>query len=177
MILAFNGTHPAIPTSAFVAPSVDVIGDVSLGEEANLWFGTVVRGDIHYVRIGRRTNIQDNCTVHVTEHDYPTVVGDEVTVGHNVVLHGCIIEDRCLIGMGAVVMDDVEVGAGSLIAGGAVLIPGTRVPPGSLFAGVPAKFRREVTDEERQLIIDRAEEYVALARQYQALDSEVKTGR
>jgi carbonic anhydrase/acetyltransferase-like protein (isoleucine patch superfamily) len=169
MIHPYNGAEPVIPASAFVAASVDMIGDVTLGEETSVWFGSVVRGDIHYVRIGARTNIQDNCTVHVTEHDYPTVVGDEVTVGHNVILHGCVIGDRCLIGMGAVVMDDVEVGSGSLVAAGAVLTPGTKVNPGSLYAGVPAKFRREVADEEYQLIVDRAEEYVQLARVYKAM--------
>ncbi|UCH11289.1 MAG: gamma carbonic anhydrase family protein [Fidelibacterota bacterium] len=169
MIYPYNGAEPVIPASAFIAPSVDVIGDVILGEEASVWFGSVVRGDIHHIRIGARTNIQDNCTVHVTEHDYPTIVGDEVTVGHNVILHGCVIGDRCLIGMGAVVMDDVEVGSGSLIAGGAVLTPGTKVEGGSLYAGVPAKFRREVTAEEYQLIVDRAEEYVQMARVYKAM--------
>lgn len=168
MITDFDNQQPRIPATAFVAPGVDVIGDVTLGEQVSVWFGCVVRGDIHYIRIGRRTNIQDNCTVHVTEHDYPTVVGDEVTVGHNVILHGCTIGDRCLIGMGAVVMDGVEVGEGSLIAAGAVVIPGTKVEPGSLYAGIPAKFRRPVSDEERQLIIDRAEEYVQLAGKYKA---------
>ncbi|MFC1618308.1 gamma carbonic anhydrase family protein [Candidatus Neomarinimicrobiota bacterium] len=168
MNIDFSGKRPQIPASAFIAPGVDVIGDVILSEETSIWFGCVVRGDIHYIRIGRRTNIQDNCTIHVTELDYPTIVGDEVTVGHNVILHGCTIGDRCLIGMGAVVMDDVEVGEGSLIAAGAVVIPGTKVEPGSLYAGVPAKFRRPVSDEERQLIIDRAEEYIQLARQYKA---------
>lgn len=166
MIIDFKGKRPQIPATAFVAPGVDIIGNVTLGEEAGVWFGSVVRGDIHYIRIGRRTNIQDNCTVHVTEHDYPTVVGDEVTVGHNVILHGCTIGDRCLIGMGAVVMDGVEVGEGSLIAAGAVVIPETKVEPGSLYAGIPAKLRREVTAEEHQIIMDRAEEYVQLARDY-----------
>jgi carbonic anhydrase/acetyltransferase-like protein (isoleucine patch superfamily) len=168
MITEFDGKRPAIPATAFIAPGVDIIGDVTLGEDTGVWFGSVVRGDIHYIRIGRRTNIQDNCTIHVTEHDYPTGVGDEVTVGHNVILHGCTIGDRCLIGMGAVVMDDVEVGDGSLVAAGAVVIPGTRVEPGSLYAGVPAKFRRSVSDEEHCMIIDRAEEYVQLARKYKA---------
>ena len=166
MITEFDGKRPQLPATAFIAPGVDIIGNVTLGEETSVWFCSVVRGDIHYIRIGRRTNIQDNCTIHVTEHDYPTIIGDEVTVGHNVILHGCTIGDRCLVGMGAVVMDDVEVGEGSLIAAGAVVIPGTRVEPGSLYAGIPAKFRRPVSDEERGMIIDRAEEYVQLARKY-----------
>ena len=169
MIISYNGHTPVIPGSVFLAPSVDVIGDVTLGEEASLWFGTVVRGDIHYIRIGHRTNVQDNCTVHVTEKLYPTIVGDEVTVGHNVILHGCVVHDRCLIGMGAVVMDDVEVGEGSLVAAGAVVTPGTKIPPGSLYGGVPARHLRPVTTEEFQEIVDRAEEYRQMARKYQAL--------
>ncbi len=168
MILAFRDTSPAIAADVFVAPSVDVVGDVAVGAKASLWFGAVVRGDMNYVRIGRRTNIQDNCTVHVTTDVHPTIIGDEVTVGHNVILHGCRIGDRCLIGMGAVIMDDVEVGDGSLIAAGAVLTPGTKVPPGSLFTGVPGKFRREVTAREYDDIVASAEHYVQFSRDYLA---------
>ena len=169
MIISYNGHSPVIPESVFLAPSVNVIGDVILGEETSLWFGTVVRGDIHYIRIGRCTNVQDNCTIHVTEQLYPTIVGEEVTVGHNAVLHGCVVQDRCLIGMGAVVMDDVEVGEGSLVAAGAVVTPGTKIAPGSLYGGVPARYLRQVTAEEFQEIIDRAEEYRQMARKYKAL--------
>ncbi len=168
MILSFDRHHPEISDDAFVAPSADVIGQVSLAAEASLWFGTVVRGDMHYVRIGRRTNIQDNCTVHVTTDLYPVILGEEVTVGHGAIVHGCVIADRCLIGMGAVVMDGVEVGEGSLIAGGAVVVPGTNIPPRSLYAGVPAKLRRETTAEEFDDIVAHAELYVQYARRYLA---------
>ena len=166
MIIPFGDLAPIIPDSAFIAPSVDIIGDVTVGEEASLWFGTVARGDMHFIRIGPRSNIQDNCTIHVTTDLYPTIVGAEVTVGHNAILHGCVINDRCLIGMGAIIMDGVEIGSGALIAGGAVVIPGTRVPPRSLYAGVPARLRRKVTDAEYADILDSAELYVEYARRY-----------
>ena len=168
MIIPFGDLVPVIPKSAFIAPSVDIIGDVTLGEESSLWFGTVARGDMHFIRIGSRTNIQDNCTIHVTTDLYPTIIGDEVTIGHNAIIHGCVINDRCLIGMGAIIMDNVEIGSGALIGGGAVVTPGTRVPPRSLYAGVPAKLRREVTDAEYTEIIERAQHYVNFARRYLA---------
>ncbi len=166
MIIPFGDQVPIIPDSAFIAPSVNVIGDVTVGEEASLWFGTVARGDMHFIRIGPRSNIQDNGTIHVTTDMYPTIVGAEVTVGHNAILHGCVINDRCLIGMGAIIMDGVEIGSGSLIAAGAVVTPGTRVPPRSLYAGVPARLRRQVTDAEYADILDSAQLYVDFARRY-----------
>ena len=168
MILPFDGHRPVILASAFVAPSADVIGQVELGAEASIWFGAVARGDMHHISIGRRTNIQDNCTIHVTTDLYPTEVGDEVTVGHGAIVHGCVIASRCLIGMGAVIMDGVEVGEGALIAAGAVVVPGTQVPPRSLYAGVPAKFRRAVTAAEYAEIVERAELYVQYAQRYLA---------
>lgn len=168
MIIPFEDHHPVVAESAYLAPSVDVIGDVTIGAEASLWFGTVARGDMNFIRIGDRSNIQDNCTIHVTTDLYPTIVGHEVTVGHNAIIHGCIIGDRCLIGMGAVIMDDVEIGDGSLIAAGAVLTPGTKVPPRSLFAGIPAKFRREVTAAEYDDIVERAQHYIDFALRYRA---------
>ena len=168
MIIPFGDQTPIIPDSAFIAPSVDIIGDVTVGEEASLWFGTVARGDMHFIRIGRRSNIQDNCTIHVTTDLYPTIIGDEVTVGHKAIIHGCVINERCLIGMGAIIMDGVEIGSGSLIAAGAVVIPGTRVPPRSLYAGVPARLRRKVTDAEYNHNLDSAQHYVDYARRYRS---------
>ena len=166
MILPFDGHRPVIPATAFVAPSADVIGQVQLDAEASIWFGAVARGDMHHISIGRRTNIQDNCVIHVTTDLYPTELGDEVTVGHGAIVHGCLIASRCLIGMGAVIMDGVEVGEGALIAGGAVVVPGTQVAPRSLYAGVPARFRREVTDDEYNEIVERAALYVGYAQRY-----------
>ena len=168
MIIPFEGRVPLVAESAFIAPSVYVIGDVTIGAEASLWFGTVARGDMHIIRIGRRSNIQDNCTIHVTTDLHPTVVGEEVTIGHNAIIHGCTIGNRCLIGMGAIIMDGVIIGEGSLVAAGAVLTPGTQVPPGSLFAGVPARLRRELPATEYDQIVERAQHYIDFANRYRA---------
>ena len=148
MIRPFRGTRPQIHPTAFIEESAQVIGDVQIGEQSSVWFNAVVRGDVFYIRIGDRTNIQDGTVVHVTNGTHATVLEDEVTVGHNVTLHGCYIERGCLIGMGSIVMDEVRVGAQSLVAAGALLSPGTRIPPRSLVMGTPAKVTRPLTDEE-----------------------------
>ena len=166
MIIDFKGATPTVPESVFVAPSAEIIGDVVIGSESSVWFGAVIRGDVHTIRIGARTNIQDNCIVHVTTDKFSTFIGDEVIVGHGAIIHGCHIADRCLIGMGAVVMDGVSVGEGSIIAAGAVVAPGTKIPPRTLWAGVPARQRREVTDTEYESIIADAEEYIQCSRDY-----------
>ena len=173
MIYPFEGKSPVVPISAYLAPSVDLIGDVTLGDETNIWFGSVVRGDMNHIRIGQRTNIQDNCTVHVTTDLYPTLIGDEVTIGHNALIHGCVIGNRCLIGMGAIIMDGAEIGEGSLIAAGAVISPGTIVLPRSLYAGVPGKYRREVNDAEYEEIVARAQYYIDFAQRYKAAGQEL----
>lgn len=173
MIYPFDGKTPVVPLSAYLSPSVDLIGDVTLGDESSIWFGSVVRGDMNHIRIGRRTNIQDNCTVHVTIDIYPTLIGDEVTIGHNAIIHGCVIGDRCMIGMGAVIMDGAEIGEGSLIAAGAVIPPGTIVLPKSLYAGVPGKYRREVSGSEYDEIVGRAQLYVDFALRYKAAGQEL----
>ena len=148
MIRPFRGTRPQIHPTAFIEESAQVIGDVRIGEQSSVWFNAVVRGDVFYIRIGDRTNIQDGTVVHVTNGTHATVLEDEVTVGHNVTLHGCHIERGCLIGMGSIVMDDVRVGAQSLVAAGALLSPGTHIPPRSLVMGAPARIKRPLTDEE-----------------------------
>jgi carbonic anhydrase/acetyltransferase-like protein (isoleucine patch superfamily) len=148
MIRPFRGTHPQIHPTAFIEESAQIIGDVHIGEQSSVWFNAVVRGDVYYIRIGHRTNIQDGTVLHVTNGTHATILEDEVTVGHNVTLHGCHIERGCLIGMGSIVMDDVRVGAQSLIAAGSLLSPGTRIPPRSLVLGAPARVKRELTDEE-----------------------------
>lgn len=148
MIRPFRGVEPQIHPTAFIEESAQIIGDVSIGEQSSVWFNAVVRGDVFYIRIGNRTNIQDGTVIHVTNGTHPTILEDEVTVGHNVTLHGCYIERGCLIGMGSIVMDDVRVGAQSIVAAGALLSPGTKVPPRSLVLGVPAKVKRQLTDEE-----------------------------
>jgi carbonic anhydrase/acetyltransferase-like protein (isoleucine patch superfamily) len=148
MIRPFRGTHPQIHPTAYIEESAQIIGDVSIGEHSSVWFNATVRGDVHFIRIGNRTNIQDGTVIHVSNGTHETILEDEVTVGHNVTLHGCYVERGCLIGIGAIVMDGVRVGAHSLVAAGSLLSPGTQIPPRSLVMGVPARVKRPLTDEE-----------------------------
>ena len=170
MIKKFRGKSSIIPDSCYISESVDLIGDVTLGENVSLWFGTVVRGDMHFITIGNRSNIQDNSVVHVTTDISPTRIGEEVTVGHNAIIHGATIEDRCLIGMGSIIMDDVVVGEGSIVGAGAVVPPNMIIPPRSLVVGVPAKIVRQTTDEELEMIIERAQHYICLLYTSDAAD-------
>lgn len=148
MIRPFRGVHPQIPTSAYVDESAQVIGDVSIGEQASVWCNAVLRGDMHYITIGDRTNVQDNSVIHTRTGSHPTIIEDEVTVGHNVTLHGCYVEHGSLIGIGSIVLDDVRVGAQSLIAAGSLISPGTIIPPRSMVMGIPARVKRPLTEEE-----------------------------
>src|SRR2546428_8819588 len=148
MIRPFRDIHPQIHRTAFVADSAQVIGDVHVGDQASIWFGTVARGDMFYIRIGDRTNVQDNCVLHTRTGEKPTILEDEVTVGHSVTLHGCYVERGSLIGIGSIVLDDVRVGAQSLVAAGSLISPGTIIPPRSLVMGLPAKVKRALSDEE-----------------------------
>lgn len=166
MIKKFRGKSSIIPDSCYISESVDLIGDVTLGENVSLWFGTVVRGDMHFITIGNRSNIQDNSVVHVTTDISPTRIGEEVTVGHNAIIHGATIEDRCLIGMGSIIMDDVVVGKGSIVGAGAVVPPNMIIPPRSLVVGLPAKIVRQTTDEELEMIIERAQHYIDFSQEY-----------
>src|SRR2546428_13801736 len=138
MIRPFRGVHPRIHPTAFIADSSQIIGDVHIGEESSVWFNTVVRGDMFYIRIGNRTNVQDNCVLHTRTGAHPTILEDEVTVGHSVTLHGCYVEQGALIGIGSIVLDDARVGAQSLGAPGSLLSPGPIIPPRSLVMGVHA---------------------------------------
>ncbi len=148
MIRAYRGVRPQIHPTAFIEESAQIIGDVHIGEQSSVWFNAVVRGDVFHIRIGARTNIQDGTVVHVSNGTHATILEDEVTVGHNVTLHGCYVERGSLIGIGAIVMDGVRVGAQSLVAAGSLLSPGTQVPPRSLVMGQPARVKRGLTDEE-----------------------------
>jgi carbonic anhydrase/acetyltransferase-like protein (isoleucine patch superfamily) len=148
MIRPFRGVHPQIPASAYVDMSAQVIGDVHIGEQSSVWCNAVLRGDMFYIRVGDRTNIQDNCVVHTRTGSHPTVLEDEVTVGHSVTLHGCYVERGALIGIGSVVLDDARVGAQSLVAAGSLISPGTIIPARSLVMGIPARVKRPLTDEE-----------------------------
>ncbi|KMP12681.1 acetyltransferase [Candidatus Nitromaritima sp. SCGC AAA799-A02] len=160
MILPYKDKKPQIASSAYVVESAQVIGDVVIGEESSVWFNAVVRGDVNYIRIGRRTNIQDGCILHVARNKYPLIVGDEVTVGHNVTLHACRIGSRCLIGMGTVVMDGSEIGEDCIVGAGALVTPRTLIPPRSMVLGSPAKVKRELTDKEIRSIQESANHYV-----------------
>ena len=148
MIRPFRGVHPQIHPTAYVDPSAQVIGDVHLGEEASIWCNCTVRGDIHYIRIGDRSNVQDNSVIHVQNGTRPTILENEVTVGHSVTLHGCYVERGGLIGIGAILLDDVRIGELSLVAAGSLVSPGTIIPPRSLVMGFPARVKRPLTDEE-----------------------------
>jgi carbonic anhydrase/acetyltransferase-like protein (isoleucine patch superfamily) len=164
-ILVHHGVQPSIHPSAFVAEGAWVIGDVVLEEQASIWFQAVLRGDINSIRIGRRSNIQDACVLHVTA-SLPVNVGEDVTVGHMAILHGCEIADRCLIGMSATVLDGARVGPASVVAAGAVVREGFVVPEGTLVAGVPARVMRDVTDQERSALIASAHNYIEYARSF-----------
>jgi carbonic anhydrase/acetyltransferase-like protein (isoleucine patch superfamily) len=158
-IISYEGVEPTLGENVFVAPGAYVIGDVEIGNNASIWYGSVVRGDIHYVRIGAGTNIQDGTVVHVTHDTGPVVVGSDVTIGHRVVLHGCTVEDLALVGMGSVVLDGAVVEKYSMVAAGAVVTPGTVVQSGMLFAGLPAKPLRELTAEEMRSFEESAAHY------------------
>ncbi|OLC80841.1 MAG: gamma carbonic anhydrase family protein [Nitrospirae bacterium 13_1_20CM_4_62_6] len=168
MIRTFQGIKPTIAASAFIEETAVVIGDVVIGEESSVWFHAVVRGDVHSIRIGKRTNIQDLSVVHVTHDTHPTVLGDDVTVGHHVVLHGCTIKNRVLIGMGALIMDGAVIGEDCIVGAGALVTERTIVPPKSLILGAPAKVKRPVTEAELAWIRESAQNYVKYARQYLA---------
>ncbi|WP_424809697.1 gamma carbonic anhydrase family protein [Rhodococcus sp. 27YEA15] len=169
IIATVLGKTPKIDESAFIAPNATVVGDVSIGSGAGIWYGAVLRGDAESITIGADTNIQDNCTVHA-DPTFPAVLGERISVGHNAVLHGCTLEDDVLIGMGAVVLNGAHIGTGSLIAAGAVVSQGMIVPPGSLVAGVPAKIKRELSDNEKAGITANGLGYIELAKAHRAVD-------
>lgn len=165
-IREYRGRHPVYAKSVFLAPTATLLGNVTIGPDSSIWYGSVLRGDVMPIKIGARSNIQDLTVAHGTSGKYAVTVGDEVTVGHRAILHGCNIGNLCLIGMGAVILDGVNVGEGAIVAAGAVVPPGMEVPPGKLVAGVPAKIIRDVTPEERQGITDSAKRYIELALSY-----------
>ncbi|NOZ08176.1 MAG: gamma carbonic anhydrase family protein [FCB group bacterium] len=166
MVLSFLHKSPSIPSSCYIAKNAFVIGDVTAGERVSVWFGAVVRGDMNYIRIGAGTNIQDNVTVHVTSETAPTIIGERVVVGHNAIIHGCTIEDQCLIGMGAIIMDRVVIGRGSIIGAGTLIPQGSIIPERSLFVGQPGRFKRSVTEAEFHEINESAKLYMDYAEVY-----------
>ncbi len=166
MNLSFKGVEPVVDPSVYVAPGAVIIGDVVIGPESSIWFGTVVRADVNYIRIGAQTNIQDQCILHVTGGNYPLNVGNRITVGHRAIIHGCTIEDGCLIGMGAVLLDGCHVGGEAIVAAGSVVSEGSQIPPRTLAMGVPAEPRREITEKELARAKYSASHYLELAQIY-----------
>ncbi len=176
MIRPYQGIWPSLGVSAFVDVSAQVIGDVGLGEHASVWMNSVVRGDIHRIRIGDRSNVQDNCVVHVQQGEYPVTVGEDVTVGHSVTLHGCEVERCCLIGMGATILNGARVGEQSIVAAGSVVPEGMQVPPGTLVAGVPARVKRETVAADWEQIRFSVTNYLELKDVYLA-EAAAESGR
>ena len=166
MIRAYRGIVPKIAASAYIDPSAQVIGDVVVGERSSIWPNVTARGDVHSIRIGDDSNVQDNSVLHCDEGLFPLEIGNRVTVGHLAMLHGCTVEDDCVIGIGAVVLNGAKIGKGSVIAAGAVVPEGAEVPPDSMVMGVPGKVRRQLTEDERQRFRENARHYVEAARAY-----------
>ncbi len=168
MIIPLDGVTPTVDPTAYVQESAQVIGDVHIGPESSIWFHTVLRGDVHHIRVGARTSIQDNSTVHVTSGRYGTLIGDDVTVGHGVILHGCTVGNGSLVGIGAIVLDACEIGEQSLIGAGALVTPGTVVPPRSLVLGQPAKVVRPLRADELAGLATSAQKYVLNGARYKS---------
>ena len=168
MIRSYRGRTPQIPASAYIDPDAVIIGDVTIGEDSSVWPGVVIRGDVNWIRIGARTNIQDGSVLHVMMDTHPLQLGDAVTIGHGVILHGCTIESRVLIGMGSVLLNGAKIGTGSIVAAGTLVPEGAVVPPGSLFMGHPGKFRRSLTPEDQASIEAYAARYIQYAETYKA---------
>jgi carbonic anhydrase/acetyltransferase-like protein (isoleucine patch superfamily) len=160
MIRSFQGKLPTIGPGCYIDPSAQVIGDVTLGEQASVWMNAVLRGDVNSIRIGARSNVQDCAVLHGMRNRYPVIVGELVTIGHNATVHGCVLEDAVLIGIGATVLNDARIGEGSIIAAGAVIPEHTVIPPRSLVTGVPGKIRRALGDADREMILKYAQNYL-----------------
>ena len=167
----FNNKTPQVSPTVFVAPSADIIGDVEIGDESSIWFHVVIRGDVHYIRIGRKTNIQDLSMLHVTRETHPLIIGDEVTVGHSVTLHGCTISNRVLVGMGAIILDGAVIEEGAMVGAGALVTQGMIVPTGTLALGAPAKIKRNLTPDETAFLSESAQRYADLGQFYKKSSS------
>jgi carbonic anhydrase/acetyltransferase-like protein (isoleucine patch superfamily) len=166
MIRSYKGIVPVVPPTCYVDESAQLIGDVVLGENASVWMNAVLRGDVHSIRVGAHSNIQDCSVLHGMLNKWPVMVGDWVTVGHSVTLHGCVVEDRCLIGMGVVILNGARIGAGSIIAAGTLIPEGTVVEPRSLWVGVPGKFRKQLNDEDQEMILQYGRNYQGYRKTY-----------
>jgi carbonic anhydrase/acetyltransferase-like protein (isoleucine patch superfamily) len=166
MLRGFRDAFPRVHPTAFIDDSAQVIGDVEIGEESSVWMSVVIRGDVHRIRIGRRSNVQDGTVIHVMNRTHPTTIGDSVTVGHAAILHGCTIEDRCLIGIGAILLNGAHIGNGSIVAAGTLIVENMTVPPRSLVMGSPGRVKRALTDGEVVDIQALADRYVGYRLDY-----------
>ncbi len=170
LIIELNGKEPSIGKNCFLAPTATIIGDVVIGDNSSIWFNAVIRGDVNEIRIGKNTNVQDNVTIHCTYQKYGTYIGNFVTIGHNSVIHGCVIEDLVLVGMGSIIMDGAVVESGVIIGAGAVVTPGTRLKSGYIYGGVPAKPLKEISPEEvKEQLKEQANRYVMYSQWYKEL--------
>ncbi|MBI3586321.1 MAG: gamma carbonic anhydrase family protein [Ignavibacteriales bacterium] len=166
LIITYRGITPKIHESVFIADGARIIGDVEIGRDSSVWFNTVIRGDVHYIRIGERTNIQDNSVLHVTHEKYPLHIGSNVTIGHGAIVHAATVKDYCLIGMGAKVLDNAIVGPYAFVAAGALVLEDFVVPEGALVAGVPATIKRMLTEEEKEGLAQSAQNYIDYVKTY-----------
>lgn len=166
MLLPHRGRLPLVAPTAFVETSAMVIGDVVIGEHSSVWFNVVIRGDVNSIRIGDRSNVQDGTVVHVARQTHRTVIGDDVTIGHNVTLHGCTVGDRCLVGMGSVILDGVTIESDAMVAAGSVVLPGAIIPSRTLAMGAPAQVRRRLTDDEVVRLAQSASNYIEYMQEY-----------
>jgi len=166
MLRPYRGRLPVIDPTAYIDPSAQVIGDVEIGEESSVWMNVVIRGDVNHIRIGRRSNVQDGTIVHVMHDTHPTVIGDDVTIGHGAIVHGCTVEDRVLIGMGAILLNGARVGADSIVAAGSLVPERLEIPPRSLVMGSPARVRKTLSDAEVASILEYSGNYVRYRLDY-----------
>jgi len=166
MLIPYCNIHPQVDPTALIVPTATIIGDVVVGADSSLWFQVVVRGDVNHIRIGDRTNIQDGTVVHVTNRTHPTIIGSDVTIGHNVTLHGCTIGDRCLIGIGAIILDGANIEPDCMIGAGAIVTPGTVIPSGSLVIGGPARVKRALSGKEIEFLKQSAANYINYKKSY-----------
>jgi carbonic anhydrase/acetyltransferase-like protein (isoleucine patch superfamily) len=171
MLRPYRGRLPVVDPTAYVDASAQVIGDVEIGVDSSVWMNVVIRGDVNHIRVGRRSNVQDGTIVHVMHETHPTMIGDDVTIGHGAVVHGCTIEDRVLIGMGAIVLNGARVSSDSIVAAGSLVPEGAVIPPRSLAMGSPAKVRRQLSDAEVASILDYSENYVRYRLDYMVTDA------
>lgn len=166
IIKPYQGIHPKIAEDVFIAENAVIIGDVVIGSGSSVWYSTVIRGDVHYIRIGKGTNVQDGCVLHVTNGEYPLEIGNNVTFGHSVTVHGCTIRDHVLLGIGSIVLDGADIGENSVIAAGSLVLEHTKIPPGVMAAGVPAKVKKELSDEDIRKLRIYPERYLEYAKIY-----------